>query len=426
MRLGILLSSYIHANATHKLGRPVANRNILTRLAMCGDVYITAFYQDVKEIQAFERTFSSVVKMHMTYKPLTDLVKEMAELDVFLVGDMFTHFARLAAIAPPNLRVVTFTHSLDCCPTSIANVFQSLDRIGPSVDRHVIFCTSKGAKAYLTEQSSEMTNKPTLDIIGLPIDPHILYDGATELFASQKVQSSKECLNILYLGRVDFETKLDFGDSIEQLLAMNNVSVTIAGNASAEANRYLERFRGRPNFHQDFKVEDNVRKEELLRRAHVLFSPVNSYQETFGLSLTESLAFCCYPIVSNVQGYRDQLEGMFDNLKTLEVVTSEPAIPWEVQSFYSEQIRNRTRAAANKVNFDNLAVMVEDARRFWNHKEVGEIVDTFIPTIRTQYFWDMEFLNLLDRNKPKTEHNDPDISKRIDWFNIGKRMPAFH
>ena len=77
-------------------------------------------------------------------------------------------------------------------------------------------------------------------------------------------------------------------------------------------------------------------KRRLYRESHLLFSPSDNYQETFGLTVIEAMHYGCVPLVTDFDGYRDLVRDGINGFRIRTVAGSIPSRLFSAQTVISE------------------------------------------------------------------------------------------
>ena len=158
-----------------------------------------------------------------------------------------------------------------------------------------------------------INQSPRTDIIPLGVD--------TEMFQPRDKNQARELLNLpkgkiilLYFGRIDHVSKGDLGPLLSAFRDLmdqhgNKIALVLAGNAgSDQAVDYLETLIAQHNcVNQVFlRLRPSVAEGPLYYSAADIFvSPVETLQESFGLSPLEAMASGLPVVVADWSGYRD-------------------------------------------------------------------------------------------------------------------------
>jgi glycosyltransferase involved in cell wall biosynthesis len=139
---------------------------------------------------------------------------------------------------------------------------------------------------------------------------------------------------VLYMGRLNWLTKADLlviPAIVRQLPAVHNIRFIIAGANNNEG--YLQTLRQACNspiitIKTDLSDAD---RNQLYQESHVLLSPSDNYQETFGLTVLEAMHNGCVPVVSDFNGYRDLVKHNEDGILLETYAASIPPGLWNLQ-----------------------------------------------------------------------------------------------
>lgn len=128
----------------------------------------------------------------------------------------------------------------------------------------------------------------------------------------------RKVITFLYLGRLSYTMKADLAPLISSIsqssLDKNKFKVILAGSVISPDEETVKRYSHyirEEKLDSIITIEENItdaRRMELLSEADVLFSPVDSFQETFGLVLLEAMAMGLPIIASDWSGYKELIE----------------------------------------------------------------------------------------------------------------------
>ncbi|MCP4600566.1 MAG: glycosyltransferase family 4 protein [Proteobacteria bacterium] len=231
--------------------------------------------------------------------------------------------------------VFGLTHSLSY-QRFTESIFRSLT--AGACPQDAVLCTTTSAKAVMEQLFSQV--EPTLRLPGkrpdLYLFPLPLEAETEETWLGQKPEIPFQAL---YLGRIDWQTKADLLPLASVVDKMPSTCKLVIAGAVDNPNydRLVRHMLGNKGV-EILGCVDEQKKRELLAKSHVLISPVDNYQETFGLSVIEAMAYGCVPIVSDFDGYRDLLE---DGKSGFLIKTLGAPLPKEMrvmQSLVSENI----------------------------------------------------------------------------------------
>lgn len=371
--IGVLGASYLQGESTRALGRPVANFNILLHLLASKEVSeIYVFLQFGEQATAFMKLFDGyAIAAKFVFVSVDSLPQTTAKLQGFLCGDLYTHFANVIGLAPDNMPVFTFTHSLDCDIGVTQAAFFKMHMAKARI-YDTILATSVGASQFLSniQESCQLKHRPSVKLDGLPIDLRYLKEST--LVDHRKMFANDDHWSFLYVGRVDFDTKADLRSLLYSSIFENKTNtLTILGNFNSEAKEFFDKnhraveLRAR---NQLYVIESNgnvVLNRQYYETSHFLVSPANSYQETFGLTVAEAKSQGCLPIVTGVQGYIDQVSEVDRNL-IVPLKVQAPPLSWEQTMAMADRREvNRFRSRSHTFDVADLNAAIEHGKKMW-------------------------------------------------------------
>ncbi len=231
-----------------------------------------------------------------------------------------------------------------------------------------VLCTSTSAKTVMARLLTLMESRllepgerPDLCLFPLPLPPEV-----TETPPSQKPDQPFQAL---YLGRIDWQTKADLlplAAVIEKLSPLYRF--VIAGGDENQSYRDLVRGVLSRKGAVVLGQIDEKKKGELLKASHILISPVDNFQETFGLNLIEAMAAGCVPVATDFDGYRDIVKDGQTGFLLPTLAAPLPEKMRLMQGLVSEDVYHGWWAAAvawrPEDMVDRLALLAED-RGLW-------------------------------------------------------------
>jgi len=316
--------------ASLKLGRLVANFEFLKALLSYGgfDQYriFCPTFDNLKLLQnrlesgiADDAVLSRVVLSHHLNFP--DALRE-TPFSAFHVGGWSWYLPRLAWLRAKYQARVPLTgviHSLDT-PEVMRDVRELMR--APLAACDSVICTSEpGKRAFRNYVDAARAQEPALEF---PARLDLIPLGVgEECFAHRDRAAARARLGLgprgvvlLYMGRLSIYTKADLAPLLYAFLQLRRderepVYLVLAGGTDAGnlGNLQLtvqdlglgDRVLFRPN------VED-AEKLSLYSAADIFVSPIDSFQETFGISVVEAMAHGLPAVVSDFDGYRDLVE----------------------------------------------------------------------------------------------------------------------
>lgn len=318
------------ADASLKLGRLVANFEFLKALLSYGDfdqyqIFCPSF-DNLKLLQSrLEATISDdallsriVLSHHLNFP---DALRQ-TDFSAFHVGGWSWYLPRLAwlrAKYQARFPLTGVIHSLDT-PEVMRDMHELMR--APLADCDAIVCTSNpGRQVFRNYVEAARTQAPEL---GFPARLELIPLGVgDECFARRDRAGARAKLGLgasgvvlLWMGRMSIFTKADLVPLLYTFLYLRRsegapVYLVLAGGADAANLSNLQmaiqelglgdRVLLRPN------IED-AEKFELYAAADIFVSPVDNFQETFGIAVVEAMAAGLPVVVSDFDGYRDLVE----------------------------------------------------------------------------------------------------------------------
>ena len=316
----IFLADTFSADETGLFGRAVANRCLLTSILLCEEikaVYTTVPCSSFSPLTLPDAAREKIIQL----TSLAEVNETFAgnRIHAVLCSDFITNFADWIHYRNAHgltTAVFGFTHSLSY-QRFTADIYRILcARPSP---RDGILCTSLCAEEVLgalfrqvQSTLSIRTVPPSLLRFPLPVQ--------SDRAAVEGVKAPSP-FQVLFIGRLDWQTKADLltlKGIIPKISSELDIRFVIAGPADNEAYLMLLRRELEP---LGVILKLSVSEEEkhrLYEGSHLLFSPSDNYQETFGLTVIEAMRYGCVPVVTDFNGYRDLVgEGVGFRLKTV-------------------------------------------------------------------------------------------------------------
>lgn len=231
--------------------------------------------------------------------------------------------------------VYGFTHSISYQET--IGVLYKIFVSNPT-PQDAILCTSTSAVSAMEKFIASVASTMSMKAAG-PRLVHfpLAYEAGSD--PKPKLKSNKH-FQVLYVGRLDWETKADLlviPAVLAHLPKDHNIRFVIAGAAQNKAYLDLLRRACAP-YPVTFLTDiSNEQKQALYHESDVMFSPSDNYQETFGLTVLEAKHHGCVPVVSDFDGYRDLVNDGTDGYLLRTVAAPIPDLLRRVQMITSRQ-----------------------------------------------------------------------------------------
>ncbi len=318
------------------MGRPIANESFLKALLTYGtfDAY-HFFCPDTYHLQKFRKRLrelmpdpASLGRVRTSLQiALTDTLREQ-EFQVFHLGDFTYSLPFLAGIrnriGGKTFPITGVTHSIDGVFMNSRYLELILSGLAPFDG---IICSSQSA-LQAVEKSFCRVGKELYDLTGKKFEnrAHLMTIplGLEDSFgAAEGKEAARAFFQIpshsvvaLSVGRFSLRQKADWSPVLEMLARMNgqgelsNGVFILAGGGQESDVSLMKAMVGRlglenrvllfPNFQPELKAR-------LYHAADFFVSPVDNFQETFGLTVVEAM-ICGLPVIlSDFSGYREFL-----------------------------------------------------------------------------------------------------------------------
>ncbi|HED16098.1 MAG TPA: glycosyltransferase [Gammaproteobacteria bacterium] len=308
----VFLGDSFSLDETRLLGRPIANRALVRAILLCDQIERVVAVGDPAVYQSLGDLVTRKLQIANSLPGLLQLFRDNI-IDAVFCSSFGMKYAQLVYFrntAGASCPVYGFTHTLS---------YQ--DEVGAWYRMYCagvraqdgILCTSRAAINVVTKQMAVIRKTLALDVD----NPRLVhFPLACEAASPLKpVKRSGDYLQVLFIGRLNWNSKADvlIIPRIARLLPSDHrVRFVIAG--AADNPQYIQllqqQSQGLP-----VRVVQNVsdeQKQHLYQQSHVMFSPSDNYQETFGLTVIEAKRQGCVPVVSDFDGYRDLVEDGVD------------------------------------------------------------------------------------------------------------------
>lgn len=341
MRIFGSVDTFIEAGAQDlRLGRLVANAQFLKALIAHGRFdSFQLFCPTVAQVRMLERVLAEELgalaqRRRIELFTHLHLPQHLAQTSyaAFHVGGWGLSLPRLAylraRIAEQTgrcaLPITGVTHSLHT-----ADIFTKMREIvsAPFSACDAVICTSTAAQAVMERHMAEAVRRAELEggrIIGDKLRfPRIPLAVAEEAFTVADRGESRRALGwrddevvALYLGRLSPYSKADLHPMLYALAELGRGDrarplLCLAGGGDAANQAALRETARELGIADRLQVQPNVtdaEKRQLLGGADIFISPIDNYQETFGLAVLEAMAAGLPVVASDFDGYRDLID----------------------------------------------------------------------------------------------------------------------
>ncbi len=257
--------------------------------------------------------------------PLEDLPLKLKSGDIDVLHkedpkiDGLMQICRSVTI-PKTVVVTGVTHSLNYADDYLH--YLNMLMLNPR-NTDAIVCTSDSANSVLNNLFEELrvsypqvkeTRLPALPVIPLGINKNLI----ESLKNSNEDKKKDSLIRISYIGRINTLVKADLRPffSVIKKLSTNypELRFCIAGGVAQQQQQELQLLTHEVKQCQLERVVElmpnctDEHKVALLRKSDIFFSPVDNFQETFGLSIVEAMAANLPIVCSDWGGYKDLVD----------------------------------------------------------------------------------------------------------------------
>ncbi len=334
----VLLADNFSFDEPGYFGRAFANRSLLKAIFLCKSIDRVLMIADRNSLEVLELPPALREKL-ILIRSLEELNNAFKRFDIhaILCSDFTARYPNWIEFRnQKKLRcpVFGFTHSLSY-QRFTASLYQIL-AAGPA-EGDAVLCTSSCAMQALKNLFEEVGRTTRFEAA----PPALLhFPLAYEAKTLQTPARDATPFRVLYLGRLDWQTKADIlalEFLIKNLPPDHAIRFTVAGAVDNEAYKKLLLHYLQPlGVELCFSVSEKE-KEELYSRSHIFFSPSDNYQETFGLTILEAKHYGCVPVVTDFDGYRDIIENGKDGFLLRTVAASIPGSLFILQNIVDEK-----------------------------------------------------------------------------------------
>lgn len=292
--------------------------------------YVDMYYQHI----ATKRIFNQLKRAGETSTTLKfinriDMIQNNTKYEADIIHDLYSDFLHTALLREYySMKKPPITYTIHCASAPsytygyyLINLFSGLKRYDSMI------CTSKAVKSAIENEihlkldtinrlyGTKMKYNGRLDLIPLGIDDHIFHP-MDQMECRRALGLDEDAFIILYFGRVSAFDKGDLLPLIQvfhRLIVKNKakkLKLIIAGTDYTDKPYYpaLENNIKKYNMDEDvtiMKEFDYSKRAYLYAASDVFTSPIDSLQETFGLTPIEAMACGVPQIVSDWDGYKD-------------------------------------------------------------------------------------------------------------------------
>jgi glycosyltransferase involved in cell wall biosynthesis len=334
------------------LGRPIACRTLARAIFLSDGVERViavgnpAIFSELNLPQAVEQKLAMVESLGQ----LSDYFRN-GEIDAVLCsmfGKKYSELVRFRNLNGADCPVFGFTHTL-----SYQDEVGALYRLFCAGIRAYdgILCTSSAALDVMSRLLDQVRETLSFN----PVGPDLIHFPLAHA-GLQETGPEERCkthFQVAYVGRLDWCNKADLlviPKILDCLPADHRIRFVIAG-ASDNAGylQILKQYCNRPDIEIAIDISDDD-KTRLYRESHVMFSPSDNYQETFGLTVLEAMHHGCIPVVSDFDGYRDTVNNGEDGILLKTFAARVPDLLWKSQVLMPNHIYHGWWAAGVSID----------------------------------------------------------------------------
>lgn len=310
-----------------------------------------------------------------------------------------------------------------------------------------IVCTSKCGKKVMQNLFDETENnfskmkiqyRGRMDIIPLGIDDanRTVPDRAE---SRRALSIDDDSFVILSLGRLASDNKMDFAPflaAVKRFIEKNKdkkITLILAGAADSGEQRFMKELLRENKLEETaklfFNFEDH-KKQLFYSAADIYASPIDNFQETFGLSVVEAMAHECAVVVSDFNGYSELVDHGINGIKVPTFwadTTADFEDVSEIMNFPTYQLLLSQSVA---VDFDNMLEAFQELLE--KPEKCRELGKAAREKVRQNYFWSdiiKRYCALWDELAGQAQDNSIKIDKpknpwEIDYFSIFSQYPS--
>ncbi|HBG26628.1 MAG: hypothetical protein A2Y10_04685 [Planctomycetes bacterium GWF2_41_51] len=444
------------ADSSFKIGRLVANYEFYNALFR---------YSDFDEFHIFCPTFSNcklssekIVKENIPNDRkqkikifhISSLKQTIAENNYHIFhlggwGFFYPGFAHFRNINSPKMFPITgVTHSLNAKESS----FHALKVcMAPTMPFDSIVCTSNCGKKVLQNLFAQAENNfkhsgakynGRMDVIPLGIDD--AYRKIPDRTESRKLLGiDNDSFVILMLGRLETNNKMDilpFLNCVKNFVQKNKdkkINLVIAGGGDNQSQKFIKDVLKENQLEAAAKLfinfEDGL-KTHLYRAANVYTSPIDNFQETFGISVVEAMAHECTPVISDFNGYSEIVDHDINGVK-IPTYWADATDGFrdisEIMNFPTHQLLLSQSVA---VDIDKMSDAFQELLD--NPEKCTALGKEARKKTQQKYFWSdiiKQYCNLWDELAKQAAESKIEISKpknpwEVDYYSVFSHYPS--
>lgn len=368
--------------------------------------------------------------------------------DIFHLGGwgfFYPGFVHIRNLYAKNLFPITgVTHSLNAKEAT----YHALKVCAaPIMPFDSIVCTSNCGKKVMQKLFMAAENNfkhknikynGRLDIIPLGIDDK--FKNIPKRSESRNLLGiDEDAFAVLVLARIEADYKMDiipFLNTVRQFIKKNadkKIVLMLAGGCDKQTERTLNNLLTEYELNANTKLflnfENNL-KPHLYRAANVYASPIDNFQETFGISVVEAMAHECAVVVSDFDGYSEIVDHNLTGIKVPTYwtnITSHLHGVSEIMNFSTLQLLLSQSVAVDQEKiFDALQKFLDEPEKcsaMGKRARVKAIQQYLWPHIIRRYccLWD----ELVKEAKHwKSEINKKENPFELDYWKVFSHYPS--
>ncbi|MEN6385775.1 MAG: glycosyltransferase family 4 protein [Phycisphaerales bacterium] len=443
--------------SSYKIGRLVANYEFFNALFKFSDFneyhIFCPTYSNCKLTQEriFRDDISQNRKDRIKIFHISSLKKSIqnTEYDVFHLGGwgyFYPGFVHIRNIYSKKLFPITgITHSLNSkeAPYHAVKVCKA-----PIMPFDSIVCTSNCGKKVLQNllsaaddffHQSKLKYNGRMDVIPLGIDDK--YNRLPDRKESRKLlKIDEDSFTILTLGRLEADNKMDmipFLNTVKTFIKKNKdkkINLIIAGGCNNNGTKlFIDNLLVENQIQANTKLflnfEDNL-KPHLYRAANIYASPIDNFQETFGISVIEAMAHQCAVVVSDFDGYSEIVDQNVNGIKIPTFwadITKEFHGVSEIMTFQTWQL-----LLSQSVSVDQEKMLEAFQQLLDNPEKCDEMGQRARVKVVQKYFWSnviRQYCCLWDELAKDAQQYTGEIPKdenpfELDYWKIFSHYPS--